>query len=373
MNAIGDQFKAARESRGLTQEQVANETNIAKRFIAAMEAEDFSVFPGDPYIIGFLRNYADYLGLDSQALVQSFRGIRIQEQPVPFDALLKPRKTPLWPFIAALAVLGTALGAFLIFGRGTSAVADNGDSLAKKEPASYILEESAFEKRLYEGDSIAIAYRGDQYIVRIREIADRVAIETPVSVTRFMLGEEGSLDFDKDNHPELYVFVADFQKNQASKGALIRFKAAESLGLAAPASQAQDSAAAVETTVKPETAAAVAERPSTQQTVVFSGKRSPHPFVLNITFRNYSMFRHEIDRDERVEAYYHKGDQINVTATNRAKIWASNAASVKLTIQASGGQSADVELGSPGQVVVKALRWTQADDGTWNLALYDVN
>ena len=53
MNAIGEQFKAAREARGLSLDQVADETNIAKRFISAMEAEDFSVFPGDPYIIGF--------------------------------------------------------------------------------------------------------------------------------------------------------------------------------------------------------------------------------------------------------------------------------------------------------------------------------
>ena len=79
--AIGDQLKNAREARGLTIEYVAGETNIAKRYIAAMEDEDFSVFPGDPYIVGFLRNYAEYLGIDSNSIVQAFRGIRIQEQP----------------------------------------------------------------------------------------------------------------------------------------------------------------------------------------------------------------------------------------------------------------------------------------------------
>ena len=58
MNAIGDQLKTAREARGLSIEYVADETNIAKRYITAMENEDFSVFPGEPYIVGFLRNYA---------------------------------------------------------------------------------------------------------------------------------------------------------------------------------------------------------------------------------------------------------------------------------------------------------------------------
>jgi hypothetical protein len=116
-----------------------------------------------------------------------------------------------------------------------------------------------------------------------------------------------------------------------------------------------------------------ADRPTSQEAVIFSGKRSPHPFVVNVTFRNYAMFRHEIDRKDREERYYHKGEQISVTANNSAKLWTSNAAACKLTIQASGGQSADVELGSPGEVAVKQIRWTQADDSTWTLGLFDVN
>jgi len=112
---------------------------------------------------------------------------------------------------------------------------------------------------------------------------------------------------------------------------------------------------------------------SSQESIVFSGKRSPYPFVINVTFRNYAMFRHEIDRKDREERYYHKGDQISVTANNSAKLWTSNAAACKLTIQASGGQSADVELGLPGEVAVKQVRWTQAEDGTWSLGVYNVN
>jgi cytoskeleton protein RodZ len=67
MTAIGEQLRAAREARGLSLDQVADDTNIAKRYLSAMEEENFSVFPGDPYIIGFLRNYAEYLGLMHQA------------------------------------------------------------------------------------------------------------------------------------------------------------------------------------------------------------------------------------------------------------------------------------------------------------------
>jgi cytoskeleton protein RodZ len=85
------------------------------------------------------------------------------------------------------------------------------------------------------------------------------------------------------------------------------------------------------------------------------------------------MFRHEVDRGEREERYYHRGDQITTTANNTAKIWTSNAAASKLTIQASGGASADIELGQAGEVAVKQIRWVQLDDGTWNLNVFNLN
>lgn len=367
MASIGDQFRAAREAKGLSVDQVAGETNIAKRFISAIEAEDFSVFPGDPYIIGFLRNYAEHLGLDAQAMVQSFRGIRIQEQPVPIQELIRPARPPIWPFVAAAAVVATAAAAFLLFGRPARAPSADEPAAARPAPTEYVLAEANFERRLYEGDSVVVNHAGRRYVLAVDEIRDRVAVATPSGVARFMLGEEGAVDLDGDNRPELFIFIADFQKGQPNKGALMRLRAVEGLNLAAAAAdQAPGDQAAAPS------APALPERPSVQQLVVFSGRRSPHPFVLNVTFRNYAMFRHEIDRGERVEAYYHRGDQITATANNTAKIWSSNAAAVKLTVQASGGQSVDLDLGSPGEVIVKALRWSQGEDGAWSLSLFDV-
>ncbi len=376
MNAIGEQLLAARSARGLSLDQVSDETNIAKRYLVAMEQEDFSVFPGDPYIVGFLRNYAEYLGLDAASMIQSFRGIRIQEQPVPLQELLPPRRARLWPFLVAALVIAGGLAAFLLARGAPEAAAE--PELAGAEPRSYELDTAVFERRFFEGDELIVQYGGQRYSLRIASIDDRVAIESPTGVTRFMLGEEGSVDLDRDNQSELTAFISDFQKGDASKGAVIKFTAGPSLSLAQAPTAADPAAQAGELEIDGGPAAAApatpaADRPGTQEFIVFSGKRSPHPFVLNVTFRNYAMFRHEIDRKDREERYYHKGDQITVTANNSAKIWSSNAAACKVTIQASGGQSVDIELGSPGEVAVKMLRWTQGDDGSWSLGLFDVD
>lgn len=388
--AIGEQLKTAREARGLTIDYVADETNIAKRYIAAMEKEDFSVFPGEPYIVGFLRNYAEYLGLESASIVQAFRGIRIQEQPVPIQELLQPKRVGAWPLVVAGAVVILGVGGLLAIRAFSPKDAADTPELTKSEPVHHTLDAPSFEKRLYEGDTLLVPYSGDTYKLTITKIDERVAIETPVGVSRFMLGEEGSIDLDKDNQPELIAFIIDFQKNDAARGAVIRFSAAGALAAtmqapaeAAVAPAATDAAGAVASAQAPVAvqapvaatvpASTAPERPSSQESIVFSGKRSPYPFVINVTFRNYAMFRHEIDRKDREERYYHKGDQISVTANNSAKLWTSNAAACKLTIQASGGQSADVELGLPGEVAVKQVRWTQAEDGTWSLGVYNVN
>jgi cytoskeleton protein RodZ len=65
---IGEILRAAREGRRLTVEQVNRETKISAQTITALEADDFDGFPSETYLKGFLRTYADFLGLDGGKL-----------------------------------------------------------------------------------------------------------------------------------------------------------------------------------------------------------------------------------------------------------------------------------------------------------------
>ena len=47
MESIGEKLRLARERNNLTIDQVARETHVAKRFLKALEDEDFSAFPGE--------------------------------------------------------------------------------------------------------------------------------------------------------------------------------------------------------------------------------------------------------------------------------------------------------------------------------------
>jgi cytoskeletal protein RodZ len=378
MSPIGETLRAAREDKGLSLDRVSDETNIAKRYLAALEAEDFTVFPGDPYAIGFLRNYADYLGLASDDLVATFRNMRIQEQPVPIQDLI-PKRGPNIPLIAGVAggILVAVVLLVLVLGGRARARSDEA-AKAPQGPTEYRVDGAAFEHRLYEGDTLLVKSGADNYRILLARIDDAVSFETPRGNDRLMLGEESTIDLDKNGDPEIKVLVSDFAKKDPSKGAVVRIEyvnAAAALAAAATGEAPAPAPGAAGTPGSPAPAPDVAAVPalSPKSGVLFESAKTPYPFVISVTFRGPCMFRYEADKRDRTERYYHKGDTITVNANNSVKVWASNAQFVKLTVQASGGKTADVELGNAGEVAVKRVAWAQTDSGGYALSVLDVD
>lgn len=67
---VGNKLRQAREERGITIEQAAQETYIRLRYLKAMEAGEFSALPSPAQQRGFLRAYATYLGLNPKPLLE---------------------------------------------------------------------------------------------------------------------------------------------------------------------------------------------------------------------------------------------------------------------------------------------------------------
>lgn len=67
MPSIGEQLKQAREARKLTIKQAVQATRIRSYYLEALESDDLSALPSPAQAQGFLRLYAEYLGLDITA------------------------------------------------------------------------------------------------------------------------------------------------------------------------------------------------------------------------------------------------------------------------------------------------------------------
>jgi len=69
---IGSSLREARERQGLDLATVERETKIRGKYIRALEDEQFEVLPAQTYVKGFLRTYAEVLGLDGQLYVDEY-------------------------------------------------------------------------------------------------------------------------------------------------------------------------------------------------------------------------------------------------------------------------------------------------------------
>ncbi|MBN2403872.1 MAG: helix-turn-helix domain-containing protein [Spirochaetes bacterium] len=92
MEKIGEKLKNARELKKLTIKDVSKETNISPRYLSALEEEEFDKIPGEPYLLGFLRNYAEFLKMDGDEIIQSYKGYKIGESATPLEELTKPTR-----------------------------------------------------------------------------------------------------------------------------------------------------------------------------------------------------------------------------------------------------------------------------------------
>src|SRR5918911_91689 len=90
MFEIGPALREARERRRIGYAQVEADTKIRARYIRALEDEDFGVLPGATYTKGFLRAYAEYLGLDGQLFIDDFNP-RLEDEASIYP---RPRSRP---------------------------------------------------------------------------------------------------------------------------------------------------------------------------------------------------------------------------------------------------------------------------------------
>ncbi|HEY5257613.1 MAG TPA: RodZ domain-containing protein [Candidatus Baltobacteraceae bacterium] len=122
MPALGERFRAAREARGLTLSEVAEQIRIRSVYLGAIEEENWSVIGAPVYIRGFLRTYARFLALDSEQAVAAFNELTAGAiVPVSTDPPQVPRRSPkgLQALIWVASAIAVALIAFVVYNEVT--------------------------------------------------------------------------------------------------------------------------------------------------------------------------------------------------------------------------------------------------------------
>ena len=75
MDSLGTFFREAREAQELTLGQVSASTRIQESYLKAIEEEHFQVLPQKVFTKGFVRTYAQTLGLDEEEALRRFSAV----------------------------------------------------------------------------------------------------------------------------------------------------------------------------------------------------------------------------------------------------------------------------------------------------------
>lgn len=134
LETVGQDLRAARLRRGDDLASVSRALKIRKDHLEALEEDRFEHLPGRAYAIGFVRSYADYLGIDPVQSVERFK-LEIAgrgSDPLPaatLPAMEEERQLPHgWIIIAAVVVL--------LVGYGVYRLAVSADSLVNQPVAA---------------------------------------------------------------------------------------------------------------------------------------------------------------------------------------------------------------------------------------------
>jgi cytoskeleton protein RodZ len=140
---IGRLLEHKRKEQGLSLEEVEQATKIRKRYLTGLERDDYAVLPDTVYARGFLKTYANYLGLDGEAFALELkstrkprreRGIDYKSRPeTEFEQPLmspsglsgtrkrKVSTSAIVTLLVALLALAAVIGALYFVGRGVQA------------------------------------------------------------------------------------------------------------------------------------------------------------------------------------------------------------------------------------------------------------
>jgi cytoskeletal protein RodZ len=77
LQTVGEILRAEREKKGISIRDVEQGTSIRGIYLQAIDDGKYSAVPGEVYLKGFIRNYANFIGLSGQEMVEIYRNSQI--------------------------------------------------------------------------------------------------------------------------------------------------------------------------------------------------------------------------------------------------------------------------------------------------------
>jgi cytoskeleton protein RodZ len=356
MDELGSFLKQAREQAKISLVKMANDTHISKKYLEALENEEFSAFPGEAYLKGFLRTYCEYLNLDSNEILRRYQNLRIAEQDAPLDQLLVKPGPNLRPFfviggfvlVIALLVFGVVQLVLFIGSRlGTTDTAATTTTTVESVIAEqdtgdqneYKLVEKEKIFNLEKGDSVVFNVGSEKHTILVKSLTPAVIMEDSKERETYLFhGHNHKLDFNNDGYYD-FGMTLNFWDEKLANVTLNLFDQEEQMAIS---SDSQYEGFNAETIIS---------------------RKSIEPIEISLTITNPTYLRYQTDNNKEVEEYFSKETVRNLKADRQVVFWFSNAGAAKLNFTA---YDKVFSPGNAGVVAVKLIKWSR-NDGEYDL------
>lgn len=87
MKDIGDFLRERREERGISLIEAEKDLKIRKKYLQALEEGNIDIIPGRTYVVGYLRNYSKYLGIDEEninSIIQTYKNLEKRKRDLEY-------------------------------------------------------------------------------------------------------------------------------------------------------------------------------------------------------------------------------------------------------------------------------------------------
>jgi len=353
LEQIGQTLKNARLDLNLKIKDVVEETNISPVFLKALEAEEFDKFPSEIYLIGFLRAYAQFLGLDPQKVIQAYKGHKIAESETPLEELTKPTSFSWLRFfkkiiiknkviLSLLGVIIFSVVAFLIFKKyllpDINLVAGSSIEKIKEEYNQEIPEQNKTKVKILD-------FRKDKGFILVSE-GEEIEFEVDNQEVSFIIQKIEEQSIEIKFLPNEVV-----QKIQLDKKELFQVKTSPRK-IYLTLKGLTENRAKIKAELGDKNSAFKEEPTSNLKTKVYTRNPKDLKIVFEVFFVQKSFIELYLDGVQKARGFFAKGEKVKWEAVEYIQIKIGNAGGLKTKIN-----NKKYTFGLPGQVVNKVITW----------------
>lgn len=212
MASFGETLRRERELRGVSLREIADATKISVRFLEALETDRLDILPGGIFRRAFVREYARYLGLDTERVVADFVFAHGSDAPAdaPARAASAPNRGTLVVAAAVLVLIPLLIGKAWRARDVSRAVAASPPAPVARvyaTPAPPVHDEPALER---DGFALTLSAKADCWVaVRAdgQTVLNRVLSRGETELVQahgeivLSVGNAGGIDFRIDDKP----------------------------------------------------------------------------------------------------------------------------------------------------------------------------